>query len=85
MGCANTSTELQNPEFAKPCRLGRLDRSGRYLEYLLRNLPNGAAGAGTLMPSSCNRCSALAGREFSRITVFRCAHRRPRAAPRPVV
>src|SRR6266850_8014256 len=31
--------------------------------------PNGSGGGGSLMPSSFNRCSALAGREPSRVTI----------------
>jgi DNA-binding MarR family transcriptional regulator len=40
-----------------------------------------SGGAGSFMSSSFNRFSMLAGREASRTTICRRAHRRPRAAP----
>src|SRR6266481_638333 len=42
-------------------------------------MPKGFGGAGSLMPSSFNRCSALAGREPSRVTICQRARRHPRA------
>ena len=37
--------------------------------YRFEKVPNGSGGAGSVMPSSFNRCSALAGREPSRVTI----------------
>src|ERR1700679_670725 len=39
-------------------------------------------GSGILMPSSANRCSALAAGDPQRLTICLRAHRRRRAAPR---
>src|SRR5882762_3958837 len=43
-------------------------------------VPNGSGGAGSLIPSSFNRCSALTGREPSAVTISQRAQG-PRAAP----
>ncbi len=44
---------------------------------------NGSGGAGSLMPSSLNRCSALAGREPSLVTICLRALRHLRAIFHP--